>query len=164
MITEIHIYDFDGTLVDSSHRYETLTDSNGEEKIDLQYWIDNEHKALNDSLLPLINKFKAVCEDSNKYAIIATARIWCHLSKRFAFINDIKPNGLVARRDRFDNRGGAKLKTAYVNRLLNLKQFSCVKLIHVYEDNYSYLIDMMDCYRLKGFEVVGHYIPSVQGH
>jgi len=163
MYKEIHIFDFDGTLVDSSHRYKTIT-KNGGEKIDLQYWIDNEGKTLQDSVLPLTKKFVAICQDSDKYAVIATARIWCHLSASFAYINNLIPNGLVARKDRNDGRGGALLKTTYINKLLNLKQFSNVTVIHIYEDNYSYLVDMMEVYKNKGFEVVGHYSPSKQGH
>lgn len=161
MINEIHIFDFDGTLVDSSHRYRT--DASGE-KIDLQFWIANEGKTLEDSPLPLMDKFKALCEDSNAYALIATARIWCDLSAKFVEMHNVKPNSLVARNGNDDRRGGAKLKIAHVNRLLNLKQFKSVKVIHVYEDNYKYLMDIMQAYISKGFEVVGHYIPSNQGH
>jgi hypothetical protein len=161
MFKEIHIFDFDGTLVDSSHRYRT--DKTGE-KIDLQYWIDNEGKTLQDKVLPLTKKFTEICKASDKYAVIATARIWCHLSASFAYVNNLIPNGLVARMGRDDSRGGARLKTTYINRLLNLRQFANVTDIHVYEDNYSYLLEIMNVYKLKGYNVIGHYSPSNQGH
>ena len=48
----IAIYDMDGTIVCSMHRYRTIVD-NGCERIDLDYWRANEYRALEDSLLPL---------------------------------------------------------------------------------------------------------------
>ena len=164
MIKEIHIFDFDGTLVDSSHRYRTQICDDGIERIDLDFWVANECKTMQDECLPMVDKFRNLVNDSKAYALIATARIWCDLSEQFAFVHNLIPNGLVARRDRNDHRGGAALKIAHVNRLLNLKQFKAVDTIHVYEDNYSYLMTIMDAFRIKGFSVVGHYIPSNQGH
>ena len=39
-ITRVAIYDMDGTIVDSSHRYRTIIDENGE-RIDLDYLREN---------------------------------------------------------------------------------------------------------------------------
>ena len=160
-IQTIHIFDFDGTLVDSSHRYRT--DSSGQ-AIDLQYWIDNEHLAHLDTPIKRVVKiFKDLCESVNDYALIATARIWCEGATRVCEQANIKPNSLVARNGRDDCRGGAELKIAHVNKLLNLKQFKNVKEICVYEDNLTYLKKIADYYYAKGFQVKGFYYPSNQG-
>jgi hypothetical protein len=161
-ITEIHIFDFDGTLVDSSHRYRT--DKTGE-KIDLQYWIDNENKANLDSPIDYAcSIYRDIRDSLTKYAVIATARIWCSQAVNVVIDNDLVPNSLVSRRGRNDNRGGAELKISHVDRLLNLRQFAKVQAIHVYEDNLTYLKTMTEYYKLKGYNVQGHYFPSNQGH
>lgn len=156
MIKRIHLFDFDGTLVDSSHRYRTMDCGT---KIDLQHWIDNEYLTMNDTLLPLIDQFRELVASAEDYVIIATARIWCDLSEQFAVENDVNAQIIFARRDRQDTRGGAQLKIQGVKRLLNLKQFKHVEEIHVYEDNVSYLKTMCDTLGGKG-----HYFPSNQGH
>ena len=73
-IKRIRIYDMDGTIVCSLHRYRTITDSNGE-RIDLDYWRENEHRALDDSLLPLAEQYRQDLADPETYTIIATARV-----------------------------------------------------------------------------------------
>lgn len=155
MINKMHVFDFDGTLVDSSHRYRIL--DNG--KIDLQYWIVNEDKAMQDTLLPLVDLYRELLASPTDYVIIATARIWCDLSALFAKNNGIEAQSVFARKDRSDTRGGASLKITGVKRLLNLKQFRGVKEIHVYEDNISYLNEM--CSALGG---IPHFFESNQGH
>ena len=155
MIETLHIFDFDGCLVDSSHRYK-LGD-NG--KIDLQHWIANECRTLDDKVLPLMDYFKALTESEKDYPLIATARIWCNLSKIFTSDLGLSPT-VIARRDRTDTRGGAALKILGVKRLLNLKQFKNVKHIHVYEDNKSYLQDICAAFE----NTIPHFIPSNQGH
>jgi hypothetical protein len=156
MIKRIHIFDFDGTLVDSSHRYKTMPCGT---KIDLDYWIANEHKTLEDSLLPLAETFKALLNSAEDYVIIATARIWCSLSEEFASMHNMEADAIFARRDRHDTRGGAALKITGVKKLLNLKQFQNVETMHVYEDNVDYLKTMCDALQAEG-----HYYPSQQGH
>ena len=66
----IAIYDMDGTVVCSLHRYKTI-----DNKIDLQYWRDNEYRAMGDSLLPLAEQYKSDLADNDCFVIIATARI-----------------------------------------------------------------------------------------
>lgn len=159
-IKEIHIFDCDGVLADSSHRYRTQICADGVERIDLQYWIDNENKTLLDSpIQENIAKFNALCADPTKYVILATARIWCELSERWAALHGVEPQMIIARRDRDDCRGGAALKITGVQRLFNLRQFAGVEQVHVHEDNVSYLKAIAD--RFNG---IGHYYPSRQGH
>jgi hydroxymethylpyrimidine pyrophosphatase-like HAD family hydrolase len=155
MIKEIHIFDFDGTLVDSSHRYQLTSEG----KIDLKHWFDNSDKVLEDTLLPLVAKYRELLNNPEAYVIIATARVWCELSEKFIKIHDITPQYLIARKSKDDTRKGAKLKIQGVKRLLNLKQFRNVSRFHVYEDNKEYLEELS-----QAFQAVSHFIPSNQGY
>ena len=57
MFKKIHVYDLDGVLVDTSHRYRT--DANG--KTDMLYWGANHtaEKIALDKILPMAKKVKA---------------------------------------------------------------------------------------------------------
>lgn len=159
-IKEIHIFDFDGTLVDSSHRYKTQICEDGVERIDLQYWLDNENQADKDTPIEANCEFyRSVVADPKKYALIATARLWCDKAEKVCIDNDLVPNGLIARKDRNDTRGGAAIKITHVKRLLNLKQFANVEKIHIHEDNIDYL-KAIQC----EFNAVSHFYPSNQGY
>ena len=151
-IKTLHIFDVDGTLVNSEHRYRINQDG----KINLDYWIANENKTMEDKPLPLFDFAKNL--PPGHAGIIATARVWCDLSKQFAAKHGLKLP-VIARKNRQDNRGGASLKITGIKRLLNLKQYRDVEEIHVYEDNFSYLKALM-----IEFKAIGHYCPSNQGH
>ena len=156
MIKSLHIFDMDGTIVDSSHRYRTGPCGT---RIDLEFWIANEHKVLEDSLLPMIDRYRELLEDPSAYVVIATARLWCDLTAEFVRMHNIEPQAKIARLNRQDIRGGAALKITGIKKLLNLKQFHNLQEIHVYEDNIDYLRDLCDM-----FNAEGHYFPSAQGH
>jgi len=154
MLKQIHIYDMDGVLVDSTHRFRTLP--NG--KIDLQYWIDNEYKAYHDKLLPLAEQYKEQLQKKDTYVIIATARV---LNKPdIKFIHDKLgiPNHIISRNGRYDNRRGAQLKLSGLKKLLNLRQFAKIKGRHFWEDNPDYLYPVCE-----GINAIPHFIPSEQG-
>ena len=153
----IAIYDMDGTVVCSLHRYKT--DSTGS-KIDLQYWRENEYRAMDDSLLPLAEQYKSDLADNDCFVIIATARIL--REPDMLFINTIlgKPDYIISRKEN-DSRSGALLKVLGLNKLFSLKQFKQIKsdMIVFYEDNVSYLKAVCDKFNCRGV-----YIPSKQGH
>lgn len=155
MIKQLHIFDFDGTLADSSHRYRL--GENG--RIDLAHWIANENLAYKDKPLPLLERFLEMQNEGHIFPLIATARIWCQQSRDWAIRHGINAH-IIARKDRNDSRGGATLKIQGVNRLLNLKPFQNVKEIHVWEDNQDYLNEICDYYKAVS---VPHFIPSNQG-
>lgn len=151
---KIAIYDMDGTIVCSLHRYRTI-----DNKIDLQYWRDNEYRASEDSLLPLADQYKKDLADIDCYVIIATARVLHNPDREF--INNVlgKPDHIISRKPE-DNRSGGLLKILGLKKLFSLKQFSKVKHNAVfYEDNTSYLKAVCDY-----FNITGVYIPSKQGH
>jgi hypothetical protein len=143
----------DGTVVCSLHRYRAV---NG--KIDLQYWRDNSHKAMKDSLLPLANQYRADLADSECYVIIATARVLNEPDIRF--INEIlgKPNYIISRKGNNDTRSGKELKIKGLQKFFNLKNFR-LAVATFYEDNTEYLKAVCD-----HFKITGVYIPSNQGH
>lgn len=155
-ITKVSIYDMDGTIVDSTHRYRTVT-VNGIEKIDLEYWRANEYRAMDDGLLPLAEQYRAELRDENTYVIIATARVMGVAD--YQFVNEIlgKPDYLISRKPG-ETISGGQLKINGLQKFFNLKQFRKADAVF-YEDNTAYLKAVCD-----HFNIMGVYIPSKQGH
>ena len=151
---KIAIYDMDGTIVCSLHRYRTMPCGT---KIDLQYWRENEYRAMEDSLLPLAEQYKKDLQDTETYVIIATARILRDADMQF--INNIlgKPDYIISRKEN-DNISGGLLKINGLAKFFNLKQFKNAAAVF-YEDNATYLKTVCDRFNIKGV-----YIPSKQGH
>jgi phosphoglycolate phosphatase-like HAD superfamily hydrolase len=154
---KVRIYDMDGTIVDSTHRYRILISSDGTEKIDLEYWRANEYRAMDDGLLPLANQYMDDLKNPNVYTIIATARILRVADN--TFIDKVlgRPNYIISRGEN-DNRKGAELKIAGLQKFFNLRQFKAADAVF-YEDNASYLKAVCDHFNIRGV-----YIPSKQGH
>ena len=155
-IKRVSIYDMDGTIVCSLHRYKTIIDDNGE-RINLDYWRENEYRAMGDSLLPLAQQYKDDLNDENCYVIIATARV-LHTADN-TFITEIlgDPDYIISRVDG-DNVSGSKLKIAGLTKFFNLVSFRDAEFTF-YEDNTTYLKAVCDRFNIRGV-----YIPSKQGH
>jgi phosphoglycolate phosphatase-like HAD superfamily hydrolase len=155
-ITRVSIYDMDGTIVCSLHRYRTIIDENGE-KIDLGYWRENEYRAMDDSLLPLSKQYREDLKDENCFVIIATARVLRAADN--TFISEIlgEPDYIISRIDG-DNTSGGKLKINGLAKFFNLKSFRDAEFTF-YEDNVDYLKAVCDRFNIRGV-----YIPSKQGH
>lgn len=165
MIKKIKIYDLDGTLIDSSHRYRTI-----DGKIDLQHWRDNDtpENVKNDTFLDLFEWLKIDLERNDTFVIFATARACVENDHNYEFLrtHNIFPDMFIHRQGENDTRGGAALKIAAIKPLLNLKQFQGAT-IHIFEDNIQYLHDMVIALKgdfSKGRKVVGHFVPSMQGY
>ncbi len=155
-IERVAIYDMDGTIVDSSHRYRTIIDDNGE-RIDLDYWRENEYRAMDDKLLPLAEQYKIDLADENCFVIIATARVMHEPD--WQFVREVlgEPDYFISRKDG-DTQSGKTLKINGLARFFNLLNFKNAEFVF-YEDNVSYLKAVCDRFNIKGV-----YIPSVQGH
>lgn len=153
-IKRVEIYDMDGTIVDSTHRYRTMPCGT---KIDLEYWRANEFRAMDDSLLPLAEKYKADLQDPECYVIIATARVLN--APDMQFIRDVlgMPNYIISRKPDSAISGGT-LKINGLKRFFNLRNFKDA-VFTFYEDNTSYLKAVCDTFNIRGV-----YIPSKQGH
>lgn len=158
MLKGIHIFDLDGTLVDSSHRYRTL--NNGQKMtIDLDHWRANEHRFTDDSLLPLAKHFQALNSDPDIYTIWITARTVKHFTESFGWLveNLGEPNKWFCRPNNSDI-SGAILKANQLKRFLNLQQFRFVPRFF-YEDNKTYLKAVCDAIIAQPIFVI-----SNQGH
>ena len=156
-IKKIAIYDMDGTIVSSLHRYRTVKAQDGTEKIDLQFWRDNEYRAMDDSLLPMAEQYKQDLKDESTFVIIATARVM--REPDYKFVREIlgEPDYLISRKDG-DTRSGGLLKINGLQKFFNLKNFKNAYAVF-YEDNVQYLKAVCD-----HFNIAGVYVPSKQGH
>ena len=152
-IKRVRVYDMDGTIVCFPHRYRTIEGN----RIDLEYWRDNQYKAMDDNLLPLAEQYKMDLKDENTYVIIATARVM--QSADYEFVDKIlgKPDYLISRGE-CDIRSGGQLKIKGLQKFFNLKNFRDAE-ITFYEDNIQYLKAVCDKFNIRGV-----YIPSKQGH
>ena len=90
----LYIFDLDGTVIDSSHRQNTLPNGS----LDLAHWIENNtpKKILADSLLPLAEKMREVNRELDKVAII-TARVIQDADLAFLKRNDLRFDYLFSR-------------------------------------------------------------------
>jgi len=154
MVTRIHIYDLDGVLVDTSHRYRNLPCG----KIDLAYWLENHtaENMANDKLLPLVRQYRADVANPHIYVIICTARQYSETD--VAFIRDKlgMPNKLIMR-PVGNNTADAILKRRQLVPLFNLRQFrNAVR--RFWDDN----ILNLDALRAYGVECF--HVKSEQGH
>lgn len=155
MIKKIHIYDMDGCLVDSYHRFRT--GENG--RIDLDHWLKNctAEKIARDTLLPLAEQYQADLNDPTIYVVIATARYMKKPDFDFVKKKLGQPDKLVYRRADTYHMRGADMKIAGLRYLKNLKQFAHASIM-VFEDNVDYLKGICDHFNCKGI-----YVPSKQG-
>lgn len=157
MIRKIHVYDLDGTVISSSHRYRTLP---GEMRIDLKYWRENDipEKIAKDSLLPHAAQYKSDLANPEILVIIATARAcvpgdanWQFVEKRLGL-----PDFFIHRDGPNDTRKGAKLK---IEGLLPIIAKFPNAVIHFWEDNADYLCEVS-----QAVGAVPHFVPSTQGY
>jgi len=155
-ITKVSIYDMDGTIVDSSHRYRTIVDENGE-RIDLDYWRENEYRAMDDSLLPMAAQYAADMANPSVFVIIATARVMHRSDWNFVKTQLGYPDYFISRAPD-DCQSGKTLKINGLAKFFNLKWFRDAD-VTFYEDNVSYLKAVCDRFNIRGV-----YIPSKQGH
>lgn len=132
------IWDLDGTVIDSSHRYSTL--ANGD--IDLPKWIaDNTRENIErDSLLPLARLMKSNYRQGD-IVIICTARVlgvWDHV---FLADHGIKAHFILSRA-LGDNRGDAEMKRQKLLALfadLKIPFARWTKSAWLYDDNQGVL-------------------------
>lgn len=155
-IKRLAIYDMDGTIVDSSHRYRTIVDEKGE-RIDLEYWRENEYRAMEDQLLPMAEQYKEDLADPECYVIIATARVMHDPDWEFVRNKLGMPDYFISRPED-SSISGKTLKINGLAKFFNLIPFRGVDAVF-YEDNIAYLKAVCDRFGIRGV-----YIPSVQGH
>lgn len=155
MIERIEIYDMDGTIVSSAHRFRV--GENG--KIDLAHWIENctPEMIAKDTLLPLAEQYKKDIADPTVYVVIATARYMQDAD--FNYVRDVlgMPNKIVYRHAKNNHMRGAEMKIAGLRYLKTLKQFAKLPK-RFYEDNKDYLYPVANYLNAEPV-----FIPSIQG-
>lgn len=153
MLKSIHVYDCDGVLVDTSHRYRTKADGT----IDLEFWFANRNKKnmKQDKLLPHVRQYVADCLDSEVYTIICTSREYNALDIEFIAKRLGMPDKLLMRPEG-NIEPDAKLKRRQLQRMFNLIQLQKLPRT-LWEDN-QITID-----RLNDMFTHTVYVKSNQG-
>ena len=154
----VSVFDLDGVVIDSTHRYKTRKRGNGK-VINLSHWRRNENLAHLDSLLPHAEVYKKALQVKNKLVIIATAREMKQPDFNFISENLGEPCAMVYRKIG-DTRRGAAVKIQCIEKVLAA---ACVDIepskMIVYEDNSVYLRDIC-----QHFKCLGVFVPSDQGY
>lgn len=127
----IHVFDLDGVLVDTAHRYRNKPDGT----IDLVYWLENRtaEKIAQDTLLPHAENYFKSNADPEIYTIICTSRIYNILDIEFIVGYLGAPNKLIMRPEN-ELGGDAVLKLRQLQRIFNLRQFKNLPAF-LWEDN-----------------------------
>ena len=123
------IFDLDGTVIDSSHRYAKLPDGS----IDLVAWIKNctRDKILQDKLLPLAKVWR---QNVNKCRIaICTSRIMTDHDLEFLRVNGLEFNDLMSR-PAYDNTACPEFKRKHIKAYLDLFSINPVSFL-MFEDH-----------------------------
>ena len=158
IIKYIEIFDIDGVLLSSLHRYKTKQTKKGE-KLDLKHWVENQHLCVNDSLLPLSVKYKKSINTKNTFVIVATSRLL--LANDYMTIGKLlgMPDSIVSRLH--DEQDTQKMKIKGIERIITDCNLQHVQPLNItmYEDNINNLKSICDYFQCKGV-----YIPSKQGH
>ena len=164
--TRLFVYDIDGVLLDSSHRYRTVLVGEGIEKIekiDLNYWRKNEKHCKKDKLLELASEYKKRLNQKNAYVIIATSRIIKSRDYRAIRTKLGLPHALISRNN--DNQKGGMLKLNGILDIMYKAELNNIKKVDIYEDNIEYLKIIADGLKnALGIITHAHYITSKQGH
>jgi hypothetical protein len=156
MIKHVHVFDCDGVLVSSMHRYQTMPCGT---RIDLEHWIANCTPEMISKDMPLPHSllYKHFLSDPEHYVIIATARV-CQQADFDMIAEKLgMPNHFIYRK-KGDHQSGVTLKLNALKKLLNLNQFKNA-FITVYEDNKTYLEGVAG-----GLGAKRVYVESDQGH
>jgi phosphoglycolate phosphatase-like HAD superfamily hydrolase len=132
MYKRIHVYDLDGVLVDTSHRYRNKPDGT----IDLEYWFDNHSAEMvaRDKRLPLAKQYLADCLNPEIYTIVCTARMYHTIDIEYIVGRLGAPDKLIMRDEKNRNTPDNVLKLRQLQRLFNLKQFANLPR-RLWEDN-----------------------------
>lgn len=134
-ITAIMVFDLDGTLADSSHRFK-LDPATGQ--IDLAHWHENstaEQIARDQVIEKHLIEYQQACHDPHTLCVIATARSWCTASEIWIRDNlGAYPDFISARRSQTDNRSNHTFKGAFIASLRSLSHVLQSAIVTFYDD------------------------------
>lgn len=158
LIKRIAVFDIDGVLLCSLHRYKTIASKKGE-RIDLQFWRENEKNCIQDKPLPLAETYKKFLKQRNTFVIIATSRVMKALDYSTIAEKIGEPDAYISRIHNGQKGGLMKLNgIKWLISECNLQHVTTDN-ITIYEDNINYLKTLCD-----GLNCHGIYVPSKQGH
>lgn len=158
----LHIFDIDGVLLDSSHRFKTTLTESGQEKFDLQHWKENQYKALEDIPLKHAEIYKNLLTKKNVFVIVATSRRMKAVDYQVIEEKLGEPHAYISRVT--DEQKGGLLKLNGILRLVNDLGLLPVKSVTIYEDNHEYLrVIACGVKQYLNVDPVAYYIPSNQG-
>ena len=130
----IHIFDLDGTVIDSSHRqnYDLKTGA-----LNLEHWRENStrEKIMGDSLMPLADYWRSLLTETNDYVMVCTARVCTEHDLEFLNIHGLYAQKIFSRKEG-DSSRDFDLKVRQLNPYLQLNQFRNQTAI-MYDDNQS---------------------------
>jgi len=131
MLKRIHVYDLDGVLVDSSHRYRNTAQGT----IDLQHWLANRtaENIARDTLLPHSENYHHDIVNPHTYVIVCTSRSMS-LDDTDFIVNRLGAPDRIIMRPIGNVENDAILKRRQLQRIFNLKQFAKLPRI-LWEDN-----------------------------
>ncbi len=155
MYRRVNIYDLDGVLVDTSHRYRTR---NG--VTDMEYWLAHHTPEFmkHDRLLPMVKQYREDCLDPEVYTIICSVRTMHEYDLEYilAYLGAPDKILLVGEKEP-PYTADYVLKLRALNFLMNLKQFKKVPK-RLFEDNFRTIAAFNETYHWDFI-----YIQSNQG-
>jgi len=143
-IRQIHVFDLDGVLVDSSHRYRNKSDGT----LDIEYWLKNRtpEKIAQDKLLPTSRQYVSSLVNDDIYTIICTSRTDSGHDRNFIEDRLGYPDLLLMRcSNPIDYSPDTVLKRRALQRILNLKQFQNIPCT-LWEDNLKNIEALRDLF------------------
>lgn len=134
------IFDLDGTVIDSSHRQNTLPDGS----LDLEHWLENNthEKIMGDSLLPLAEHMRLVKAAGHK-VIVCTARSPHETNHIFLDKHELLYDVFLSRGSN-DMRGDAELKVQLLEEYFASEGYKSVAdaCAIMYDDNLKVIAAM----------------------
>lgn len=157
MFKIIHVYDLDGVLVDTSHRYRNKPDGT----IDIDYWVANrtKKKIAQDKILPLAKQYLSDCINSEIYTVLCTARVINILDLEFIVGRLGYPDKLLMRPEN-NTECDAGLKFKQLNSLFSLRQFSKLPR-KLWEDNKRNIAKLQKLFT-KTFYIPSHITENLK--
>ena len=158
----INVFDLDGCVINSLHRYRTKSCGT---RIDLKYWRENctPEQIMKDTLLPLAGFYKRLVNQQKEKILIATSRVMSDTDFSFIKAKLAGYDALIHRINDNDARRGFILKCQGIMAYVN--EFGITdKDIRIYDDNEQQLSDMKAVLNYYGFNTKVKHIPSHQGH
>ena len=159
---KLRVYDIDGTILSSQHRYKLHDDL--PKRIDLDHWRINStpSQIMQDRpIFPLLNRLLADQRNADIVTAISTNRYICDHTLQVFEKYGINPDFVSSRTH--DQQKGSELKQEFILNLFSLLQPEQVIFI---DDNVKVLQDVKNHFILAGLGSVIRciYQPSKQGY